>query len=114
MSFNKSKSSIIFHTHYKKWNRQESFEDIQIVKKSKVLGYILDQKLDNKEQMINIKKKVEKAWKMIRISAHQNMNQWMRGYLFQTYAMPHISYASAQFFIANKYMKTMKRKSGYK
>ena len=51
MKFNKSKSMLIFHTHYNKWNNVAYYQEIKVVKHTKVLGYILDQKLDNKKNI---------------------------------------------------------------
>ena len=47
MKLNKNKSKIVFHTKHKEWENIDQFEDIQIVKHTKVLGYILDRKIDN-------------------------------------------------------------------
>ena len=58
MKFNKSKSQIIFHTKFKKWEDIEEFEGIKVVNHTKVLGYIIDKKLNNKENIEYIKKKI--------------------------------------------------------
>ena len=49
MKFNKNKSSIIFHTDYKKWGTTGEYEGLKIVAYTKVLGYILDRKTDNNQ-----------------------------------------------------------------
>ena len=47
MKFNKKKSMLIFHNHYKKWKEVGEYEDIKIVTHTKVLGYIIDSKINN-------------------------------------------------------------------
>ena len=59
----------MFHTYYSKWNKKETFEDIKIVQHTKVLGYMLDQKLNNNKNMEYVKSKLEKVEKLIRISS---------------------------------------------
>ncbi len=49
----------MFYTHYKKWNSMETFNGVTIVKHTKVLGFVLDQKLNNMEQIKRVKGRVE-------------------------------------------------------
>ena len=69
MKFNKNKSMLIFHTKYKEWENVEKYQDIRIVKETKVLGYILDRKIDNNANIEYVKNKIKKIEKIIRISA---------------------------------------------
>ena len=95
MKFNKNKSMLVFHTHHKDWESQAQYAGIKIVQNTKVLGYILDRKIDNVQNIDYVKNKIKKVEKIIRISAAQKLKQWNMAYIFQTYAMPHINYASA-------------------
>ena len=59
----------MFHTNCNRWNNLETYEEIKIVQQTKVLGYILDQKLSNQAHIEYIQKKLQKIQKMIRISS---------------------------------------------
>ena len=54
MRFNKKKSAILFHTQFKRWKNCEEFQEIKVVEKTKVLGYMLDQKINNKDNITYI------------------------------------------------------------
>ena len=69
MKFNKNKSMLIFHTKFKEWENVEKYQDIKIVKETKVLGYILDRKIDNNANIEYVKNKIKKIERIIRISA---------------------------------------------
>ena len=43
----------------------ETFEGVTIVKHTKVLGFIIDQKLNNMEQIKRVKERVEKITKIM-------------------------------------------------
>ena len=60
---------LIFHTKFKEWENVEKYQDIKIVKETKVLGYILDRKIDNNANIEYVKNKIKKIEKIIRISA---------------------------------------------
>ena len=54
MQFNKKKSMLIFHTHFSRWDNEEEYKEIKIVKHTKVLGYIIDSKINCKKHIEHI------------------------------------------------------------
>ena len=102
MKFNEDKSQIIFYTHYKKWNNIGVFEGIEIVKSTKVLGYTIDQKLQNHAHVSRIQEKVERIMKTMNITQRNGITFWKKYYILMTYGLPYIIYGSNAFLASCK------------
>ena len=66
MSFNQSKTKIMFHNKFWSFStyNQETFMNMQIARSTKVLGFMIDSRSNNLEQIKYIKEKMKKAKKM--------------------------------------------------
>ena len=61
MHFNQEKSKIMLHNQINTKDEGEMYKNIQVVRKVKVLGFMMDSHSNNLEQIKYLGKKIEKA-----------------------------------------------------
>ena len=73
MNFNKAKTKVIFHTHLRKYLKKgHTFKGMEIVQSNKVLGYIVNKKLNNLGQIDKASNYYLQA--IDEFNMHQNLN----------------------------------------
>ena len=72
----------------------EEFKNLKVVRSIKMLGYMIDSRSNNWSQVNYIKKKIQKAEKMLWIAGANGTNCWRRLYIYLQYISPHMRYGA--------------------